>query len=381
MPPSVAAQQRFHAPWRHGRRSWFSPHGVPGTHLDPPVPQALRLRSDSRCDRSRTAPVSAPGPAAGSPPVAPSAAPAACCVPRAVPAALSGPGPLGSVPGAQARSTLSAQGQCPAVSGPGSARIHLGTRYRNQPRTSPGSAGSGPAPRRRLRPPSARAQPFHDRAVTTADPRAATAGFLHFSVGGFPWLRDGRITASGQGDPSRIRPDHTVSYWSHRGHTEARLRLHRGQCETSQRPQSGQQEAREQPHRAVAQLVASSWPLVGQNLPKSGPEPASFWPQAHVWSSGGQCWSHSGPLLASGSVSGSPAGHLLATVGHIEVTCSLVLARGPPAAHRPASTAPVARITLDPHSRIIRIFTSPPPATTSGRGSVLTRSIWRRLGA
>lgn len=82
MPPSVAAQQRFHAPWRHGRRSWFSPHGVPGTHLDPPVPQALRVRSDSRCDRSRTAPVPAPVPAAGPSPVAPSAALAACCVPR-----------------------------------------------------------------------------------------------------------------------------------------------------------------------------------------------------------------------------------------------------------------------------------------------------------
>lgn len=81
MPPSVAAQQRFHAPWRHGRRSWFSPHGVPGTHLDSPVPQALRLRSDSRWDRSRTAPVPAPVPVAGPSPVAPSAAPAACCVP------------------------------------------------------------------------------------------------------------------------------------------------------------------------------------------------------------------------------------------------------------------------------------------------------------
>ena len=267
------------------------------------------------------------------------------------------------------------------MSGPGSARIHFGTRYWNWPRISPVSAGSGPAPRRCLRPPSARALPLHDRAVTTPDPRAATAGFLHFSAGGFPWVRDGRIVAWNQGDPSWISPHHTVSYWPHRGHIEALLRPHRGQCETSQRPQSGQQEAREQPHRAVAQLVASSWPFAGQNMPSPGPEPASFWPQAHVWSSGGQCWPHSGPLLASGSVSGSPAGHLLATVGHIEVTCSPVLARGSPGCPSPASIASVARITWDPHPRIIRIFTSPPPASTSGHGSVLTRSIRRRLGA
>lgn len=267
------------------------------------------------------------------------------------------------------------------VSGPGSARIHLGTRYWNWPRTRPGSAGSGPAPRRRLRPPSARALPPHDRAVITADPRAATAGFLHFSAGGFPWVRDGRIVAWNQGDPSRISPLHTVSYGPHRGHTEARLRLHRGQCETSQRPQSGQQEAREQPHRAVAQLVASSWPLVGQNRPKSGPESASFWPQAHVWPFSGQRWPHSGPMLASGSVSGSSAGHSTATVGHIKATYSPVLARGSPSCPSSPSTSPVARITLDPHSRVIRIFTSHPPATASGHGSVLTRSIWRWLGA
>ena len=309
MPPSVAAQQRFHAPWRHGRRSWFSPHGVPGTHLDLPVPQALRLRSDSRWDRSRTAPVSAPVPAAGPSPVAPSAAPAACCVPGAVPAALSGPGPSGSVPGAPARSTPSARastllcrvpGQPGSTSGPGTGTGLGSALY--QPAQARPLGVVFDHPRRGLCPlttaPSLRWIPALPQQVSCTLQRGVSRGSA--TAGSPPGIS---VIPRGS---ACIRPPRTgpivAACWPVHGHTETSVRPVRDHKVASRRPENSLIGPQRSWWPPCGPSLARICPVQGQNQPRSGRRPTSGHSVANVGPIVAPCWPAVlclGPLLAT----------------------------------------------------------------------------------